>query len=184
MKREIERQIFHLLMGLGALAALLILGKGMLMGMTFFIVLIGLLLINLTFIGKKIGLVTWFLERFERTNIPFVGWGSACYATGVLIVATFLPSVEQAAAAILILALGDAASTLVGMKGKIKLPYNKRKTLEGSISFFIASLPGYFFVGPVIIPIAVVGAVVESLDLPFDDNITVPIAITIAFLVI
>jgi len=184
MKREIERQAFHVLAGIVALAVLLYLGKGMLAGMMFFVVLIGLLLINLNFTGKKLGLVAWFLERFERTNVPFVGWGSACYATGVLIAAVFLPSADQVAAAIIILALGDAASTLVGMRGKIKLPYNKKKTLEGSAAFFIASLTGYLFAGPMILPVALAGALMESLDLPFDDNITVAVAITTAFLVI
>ncbi len=183
-KTELERQIFHILMGFIALLVLFILGKGMLMGMMFFIVIIGLLLVNLTFIGRKIGLVEWFVERFERTNVPFTGWGSACYATGVLIAATFLNDPLAVAATIVILAIGDASSTLIGEDGEIRLPYNRKKTLEGSIAFFTASLVGYFFVGNAIFLIALIAAIVESLDLPFDDNITVPIAVVTAFLVI
>lgn len=183
-KDELERQLFHVLAGMIALAVLLLLGKGMLMGMMFFIILIGLLFINQTFLGRKIGLVEWFVGRFERTNVPFVGWGSACYATGVLMAAAFLGSVDMVAATIMIMAFGDAASTIIGRMGEIRLPYNRKKTLEGAIAFYTASLVGYFFVGNAIFPVALAGALVESLDLPFDDNITVPIATTIVFLVI
>ncbi len=183
-KVEVKRQVFHILLGVLALVVLLIYGKGILMGMTFFIIIIGLLLVNETFLGKKIILVDWFRKRFERRNIPFPGWGSACYATGVLRAASFLENPDAIAASVIILAVGDGVSTLIGRNGKIRLPYNRKKTLEGSAAFFVASLPGYFLVGNIIVPIALVAAFVESLDIPFDDNITVPTVTTFLFLVI
>ena len=183
-KTELERQLLHMILGLLALAILLVFGRGILTGMMFFIVIIGLLLVNLTYLGKKTGIVELFVRRFERTNVPFPGWGSACYATGVLLVASFLTDPNVIAASIIILAIGDGIATLAGKAGRIRLPYNRKKTLEGTVAFFIASLPGYFFVGDIIIPIALIAAVVESLDLPLDDNVTIPVAITAVFLVI
>ncbi len=182
-KNEIERQIFHIIVGLLAIIFLILFGRGMLMGAAFFTLIIGLLLVNLTFLGRRIGLVDWFIKHFERNNIPFPGWGSACYATGVLLVTSFLEDPNAIIAALIIMALGDGMSTLIGRKGRIKLPYNRKKTLEGTIAFFVFSLLGYPFVGGVIIPVAIVAAIVEGLDLPMDDNLTVPIVITFLFLV-
>jgi dolichol kinase len=184
MRDETERQFFHILLGLLVVEFLVYFGKGMLMGATFFALIFGLLLVNLTLLGRRIGFVEWFIEHFERSNIPFPGWGSACYATGVLLVTSFIENTDAVIAALLIMALGDGMSTIIGRKGKIKLPYNRKKTLEGTLAFFAVSLVGYPFVGSIIIPVAAIAAVVEGLDLPMDDNLTVPIVLTILFLVI
>ncbi len=183
MRIENARQLLHIIIGLLAIVFLTHYGKGMLMGAVFFIIIIGLLLVNATFLGRKIGIVEWFKERFERDGIPFPGWGSACYATGVLLAASFLEDQNAIIAVLIIMALGDGMSTLIGQKGEIKLPYNRKKTLEGTISFFAFSLFGYLFVGPEIISIALAAAFVESLNTPFDDNLTVPVVTTFLFLV-
>jgi len=176
--------MFHIIIGLVAIVVLTHYGKGILMGAVFFTIIIGLLMVNATFLGRKIRLVEWFKKRLERSNVPFPGWGSACYAAGVLLAASFLEDQNAIIATLIIMALGDGMSTLIGKTGQIKLPYNRKKTLEGSIAFFAFSLFGYFFVGPEIIPIALAAAFVESLDIPFDDNITVPVVTTFLFLVI
>jgi dolichol kinase len=42
------------------------------------------------------------------------------------------------------LVIGDALAGLVGYKfGRHKLPYNKNKTIEGSIAFFVSTLLSY-----------------------------------------
>ena len=183
-KSEIERQLFHIVIGLIAIFIIMEFGKGVLMGVVFFTIIMGLFLVNMTFLGKKIGLVNWFIRHFERNNIPFPGWGSACYATGILLVASFLEDQNAIIAAIFIMAVGDGVSTLIGRKGRIKLPYNKKKTLEGTTAFFLFSLIGYLFVGEIIIPISLIAAIVESLDLPIDDNLSIPVVLTFLFLVI
>jgi len=181
---ETRRQVIHMLLVLPALYVLFFLGRGYFIGAAFLVILLGLLIINLHCINKKIRIVEWLIRNFERSDIRFPGWGSACYATGVLLAATFLNDMNSIAATILILGIGDGFSTIVGSRGKVKLPYNKKKTLEGTIAFFVASLSGYVFVGSAIIPVALIAALVEGLDLPIDDNITVPIATIIAFMVI
>ncbi len=181
---EIKRQLFHILIGVIALLILVFIGKGTLMAFSFFTLIIGLLLVNLTFLGKKILLVEFFRKHFERKNIPFPGWGSACYATGVLLITSFLTNQNAIAASIIILGIGDGVSTLIGRNGRIPLPYNRKKTLEGSFAFFLSSLLGYSFVGPLIIPAAFLAAISESLDLPIDDNLFVPIITTAFFMVV
>jgi len=183
MKEEIERQLMHFLVGIAAILLLLYIGREFMIAAVFFIVIIGMLIINIRTLGAKIALVEWFIKRFERKNIGLGGFGSACYAIGALIPLAFLHSPSEIAAVIFILAIGDGASTIIGMKGKHKISYNKEKTFEGTIAFFLASLPAYFFIGEAIIPLAIIAAIVESLPLRLDDNLTVPIACTIFFLV-
>ena len=70
MDRETARQIFHMAVGLCAVALLLTLGRGAMIVATFLIIIIGLLLINLRLLGFKIPIVRWFEERFERSDAP------------------------------------------------------------------------------------------------------------------
>ncbi len=185
MKRlELERQLIHILLVFPAVAILFFYGREVFVAVTFLILLFGLSLVNITFLGKKVGPVQWLVQRFERSDTRFPGWGSACYATGVLLAATFLEDPNAIAASIIILGIGDGFSTLVGVMGKTRIPYNRKKTVEGSAAFFVASLAGYFFVGDAVFLPALFAALVESLDLPIDDNITIPVATTIVFMVI
>ncbi|VVC01722.1 Uncharacterised protein [uncultured archaeon] len=181
---ETRRQLFHIIIAILAIAFLFAFGRGLLMGAAFVILLIGLVLINRAYLGQRIGPVDWFIRNFEREGVRFPGWGSACYATGVLLLTSFLNSTGAIAAGIWLFGIGDGISTLVGQHGKIKLPYNKRKTLEGSLAFFLSGLIGYVFIGPLIIPAALLAAFIESLPLPIDDNLSIPVALTIMFLLL
>ncbi len=182
MERETERQLFHLTLGVIALLLLLHFGRGFMIGFVFFTVIIGTLLMNIRLLGGKIVVVQWFEERFERPDALLPGWGSACYAIGVLILLTFLTDINAMAASILVLGLADALSTVIGRRGKMKLPYGSNKTLEGSAAFFVSSLAAWYFVGPVAIPLAFVATIAESLP-GLEDNLTVPIACMLFFLV-
>lgn len=183
MDRELARQLFHIVVGLAAIAALLVLGRGFMIAAVFFIIIFGLILINARLIGLDIQLVRWFEERFEREHAPVPGWGSACYAAGALIALSILTNVGSIAAVFVALALGDGLSTIVGMHGKIKLPYNKRKTFEGVVVMFMASLLSYFFVGPIAIPMAILAALTESLPV-LEDNLSVPIVCTLILAIV
>ena len=88
------------------------------------------------------------------------------------------------AGGIIVLALGDAVSTLAGMGGRYPLPWNSKKTAEGMVGFFLASLPAYLVIGPMVFPLAILCAIVETLPFGIDDNITVPVVITAFFLLV
>ena len=181
---ETKRQIIHILIGFAAIAFLFLFGRGMLIGPIFFTIIIGLIIINQTYLGRKISIIEWFIEQFERKDVQFPGWGSASYATGVLLLSCFLTDINIIAASILIIALGDGVATIAGKKGKISIPYNKKKKLEGSIAFFLSSLVGFFFIGPLIIPAAAVAMIVESFPIAMDDNLTLPVILILFFLVV
>ncbi len=183
MDRETARQLFHMTVGLIALAGLLAFGKGFMTAAVFFTIILGTILINARMRGLKIPLVQWFEERFERESAPVPGWGSACYAAGALLAITFLPEAAQIAAAIFILGIGDGVSTIIGRRGRMRLPYNKDKTVEGSLAFFVACLPAYAFIGPAVVPLALIAAIAESLP-GIEDNLLIPLVCTIFLLAV
>ena len=103
-----------------------------------------------------------------------------------------------AAGAWAVMAFGDGLAGIVGRAvGRIRYPWNRKKTLEGTLGFFIGGVagaaalmywttrgvvpkgwtaePALFFLG---VPAAVVAltGLLETLDLRLDDNFTVPMA--------
>ncbi len=99
------------------------------------------------------------------------------FAIGILITLLLFPA-PVSSAAIAIFALGDsAASVFGGLISKKPLPFNKGKTLEGSLAgFFFAFLAGSFFIPPAEALIgAAVAMTIECLPLPVNDNILVPL---------
>lgn len=106
---------------------------------------------------------------------------------GVIIaLALFHFNILIANAAIIILALGDSASTIFGKKfGRNPLPLNQMKTFEGSFVFLMVGLAGALtqlplfpsFIG------AVFGTIAEAYS-PIDDNILIPVVSGVAMSVV
>jgi len=113
------------------------------------------------------------LAKREDDEIGFV-----YFFMGIIITLYFFQfNMAIANAAILILLFGDSASTLIGMRfGKIKLPFQANKTIEGSLAFLVVG----FLAGLTQLPIlpAFLGAFAGSLTeaySPIDDNIPIPL---------
>ena len=114
-------------------------------------------------------------EELEKKT--FIGtvyfWGLT-----ILIIA-FLPP-QQAAAAIMISSFGDAAAAIVGKAvGGPRIPYNRRKTVSGSIAMFIVSLISCLLAGVSIyagIIVSLLSTIAESLTtVSVNDEISVPV---------
>lgn len=128
--------------------------------------------------GKNVAIVSSVI-RHAATNVELYEFGTApiFFALGILLV-LLLFSAPVSSAAIAIFAFGDSAAAILGrIVGKRKLPFNKGKTLEGSIiGFFFGFLGATFFVNPLkALAGAAVAMLVESLPLPLNDNLTVPL---------
>lgn len=178
--KEMERQIFHAVLAVVLVILLFYLGRIKFLAMVFAGILVGSLVINLKSLGTKMPIADWFHYRFERDATRFPGYGSAWYAIGILIIAVLINDVPRISAGILIFGLGDSFSTMIGINyGKNKLPYNNKKSVQGTIAFFVSSCVSYIFIGPIAILIAALSAIVESLPVPMDDNLTVPLGIAI-----
>ncbi|HLC69217.1 MAG TPA: hypothetical protein VJH24_05230 [Candidatus Bilamarchaeaceae archaeon] len=178
--REHSRQLVHIGMGSLFIAIVFWLGRTALLTLSFFSLIIGSLLINMAFQGKRFFLIEW-AEKFERRGVQFPGYGSAWYMVGVLLLASFLTDRTEIASGILLLGLSDGLSTIIGSLSHAKLPYNPKKSWEGSLIFFLSGLITFSWIGPSAIALAFVAALVESLPLPLDDNVTVPIATVLFF---
>ncbi|MDO8554740.1 MAG: hypothetical protein Q7S22_08075 [Candidatus Micrarchaeota archaeon] len=182
--QEIPRQIFHIIIGLIIIIMLAYLGREVTIIIAFLGAILGSILINRKATDKSL----WFFEniyqKFERQGGRLPGWGAAWYMIGVLLIMVFLKNTSSIAACVFVFAMGDGFSTLIGMLGKIKLPYNSKKTLEGTIAFFFTSTPAYIFIKEPVIILALIGAIVESLPLDIEDNMLVPVALVITLYVL
>lgn len=180
-KLELRRQVAHLVTGV---TIVFLLKLQLLNEQILFWVLIlgGLLSILIRF--YRIPLVDRILLFFERPEDlkSFPGKGSFFLVLGSLLALQFFPR-EIALAAITIMAVGDAITTVIGTYfGKIKNPLNPKKHLEGTALAIVASTFAAFFFVP--FPIAffgsVAGMIFESITVRYisqivDDNVVIPV---------
>lgn len=178
--KEIDRQLVHLNIGLFIILLMAVFGITFCTALMFACVIAALAIVHLKMEKRKVPVIDWFLGMFEREGV-IPGYGSLLYLVGVLLLFTFLEDPAKIATSILILGIGDGMATIVGMEGTAKILYNKKKTVEGSIAFFAFCLPVFFLSGFAGVVAAFVSAVVESLPLDMDDNVTIPIACIIVF---
>jgi len=128
--------------------------------------------------------ISWFLKKFERDNARFPGEGAIFYLTSAVFVLMAFPE-KVALASIMILALGDAFSTIIGKNfGKRKI--TKQKTIEGMLAGIIAGFLGaMLFVSPLTAFLGSLGAMVfEAIEVKVknvsvDDNLFIPVIASI-----
>jgi len=184
---ETLRQLYHISLGLFFLAAFLSFGKGALLALLLLCTLFVLCMVHLKHLHVRIPFIDIFLINMEREDAPSQGAGSLWYLCGMLLIASFLQSDAYIAASLYILAIGDGFSTLAGKYfGKHPLPYNKRKTLEGSLAFFLFCLPTYLLAGVPALAVAFFCTLVESMPhsygkMRIDDNLSISLACVLLF---
>jgi phytol kinase len=122
------------------------------------------------FIYKYLGIMIRPCEKRDLVGATYILTGS--------ILAIFLFDKPIAIAAISFIVVGDTAGAIIGrLWGRVRL---RSKSLEGSISFFLAScliaviIPGIPFW--VMVIGAFVATIVEAITLHIDDNLIVPIS--------
>lgn len=100
----------------------------------------------------------------------------------ILTIYLFQFNMAVANAAIIILLFGDSASTIFGKKyGKTHLPFNRKKTIAGTMAFFVVALIGAWTHVPPLPALfgALFGALTEAYS-PIDDNIPIPLISALA----
>ncbi len=123
--------------------------------------------------------------------------GILLYPLSVLLLTLIFPTrLDIAAAAWAILAFGDGAATLVGRRSEEtsgRLPWNRDKSVAGTLAFIVCGSVGgvalAWWVRPAITPLpplvftivapivaAAIAAMVETIPVRMDDNISVPVA--------
>lgn len=178
---EFRRQFAHLIIGI--IIAIGVFFKFITTEfLTFILALGGLLII---FMRKMtIPVITHILEFFERKKDikTFPGRGAFFLVLGSWLTTIFFSNII-AAAAILIMAVGDAIATIAGHHiGKIQIPYNKEKTLEGAVTAFFTAMLAAAFIVPLhhALIASAIAMFIESLPLKIgsfkiDDNLIIPL---------
>lgn len=130
--------------------------------------------------NRKVFFFSFILRKCKRKNDER---GFVYFFIGIILTLyLFKFNIAIANAAILIFLLGDSASTIFGKKfGKRPLPFNERKTLVGTTTFFIVALIGALTQLPLLPALvgALCGAITEAYS-PIDDNIPIPVIAGIA----
>lgn len=173
---EVKRQIFHLFLGI---SIALLYNFHILSARRMFIILTIGILLSIASSKYKIPGIAWFLERFERKHAKFPGQGAIFFILGCFTVIGLFPP-DIASAAILVLAVGDSFSTLVGKHfGKHKMG---SKSIEGTVAGIVLGFLGAFIFVPFLTAFlgAFVAMLAEALDIKLfnrvvDDNLLVPI---------
>lgn len=205
---EARRKVLHILTAVLAVPLLLFVPLLPLLGIS----ALGIIVISLTwgierrrvsraFRGPLHDELAHVLDSTRRPGEDYP-WSPVLYTVSLVIIALahqFLGlSWALAFAAYAILGIGDAASALVGVAyGRTRLPWNRRKSVEGTIAglvagFLAASFLGavpYWLAGLTVPPIfqgvvlvgATAGALAESLP-RVEDNLVVPLASAAAML--
>ncbi len=182
INNEINRKMLHIFSGVIMLIFFLLFGRIAFIILLILMVIAGMMIINMLFVGWKFPFTDWFIRNFERHKIKFPGYSTAWYLTGLLFATSVLHSQSEIAAVMCALVFGDGISAIFGTCGTRKLFYNKNKTLEGVVAFAIATLSSIVFVGWIAIPFAIIIAIFESFPLGIDDNFSVPVFGTAFFI--
>lgn len=176
MGNELNRQAFHLFFGLFLAGASLVLGQ------VWFVLLCTVILLGEAFIIAFPTVLSHFLfEHFERKDQkPFPGKGAIAYTVGALVCALLFP--QHVFPALLVLAVADSLSTLVGKyAGRHRTLWSDRKTYEGMLAFYVASAAILAFHTPLWPLGALVVTFVEAADYRqlflLDDNLVIPLAV-------
>jgi len=97
-------------------------------------------------------------------------------SSGVILSLILFPELI-ACVVIMIVACADSMATMIGMfYGRVKLPYNRKKSMEGSVAFFLTAFVCAFFYLPLMtaLIVSVVSCIIETLPIEFD-NISIPL---------
>ncbi len=135
--------------------------------------------------GKDVPIASKLVEKFERPEemekLP--GQGTVYFIIGVMVAGAITLDVKCMDIVITVLSVGDSVSTIIGTRfGTTQILYSPRKTVEGSLSGFVAaSVASALITGDLAASTfcSAVGMAVESLPTP-NDNLTIPIAVALA----
>ena len=174
---EIRRQLFHVCLGLVLVS---LLNHNLISSHDLFWILVAGILTSWISLRHRIPVVAWFLDKFERKQVR-PGKGAITYFIGAILALELFPR-DVAFAAILVLAVGDGVSSLVGPFGHLKTKLSDKKLFEGTIAgAAFGGAAAMAFVSPLEAFIAATVAMLfEAVEIRFNqnllnDNVTVPL---------
>lgn len=150
------------------------------------LVLLLILLFIFYFIHKshldKSGIV-YEIMNFVSARDRFQGESAIWFILGAMILIGFTQDVGKSIAGLYIVTIGDVASAAFSSKPKANSLF-KNKNVFSYAAFVIASLPSILILGLSVIPLILIAALIESLDLKINDNFLLFAFLTLGLLLI
>ena len=187
-RNELARQLVHLMLGLLIIAGLLLLWKlthgwqFIAVFVTWVVFILFCALIYLIARGAKTPFNSWF--EFMGKRDDFIGEGALWYLLGLMITLSFLDRFLYIISTIYILSVGDSISTIFTYKKKYEYSFFKGRNWASYLAFIAFTLPISILMGVKAIPLIILCAVIESLDLKINDNFLIPLVCVIYLLVV
>lgn len=170
---ELKRDYLQVALGLILVVVIAVFGKYGIYA-SFYLTLLGVLGIGYSLNSKSEALS--FFRTLEKDGV-FFGRGAIFLAVGFTILESLYPSMRIALFGIAVLLFCDPAATIIGLKlGRLKLPYNRKKSYAGTIGYFaVGAIFGVVLIGYISLPIIFLLAFLESLSNKIDDNVSVAV---------
>jgi len=174
-KVEINRDIVQIILGIVLIGIILFFSSDYITvaGVIFAFIMLCYTFNNLL-ANRNLSLLYKRAMDLERKDATY-GQGATYLAASTALIVGFNHNVHVLLFGIAVLFFADSMATIVGvsMRRAAQLPYNRNKTIAGSVAFFIiAAIAGFVLIGSFLGPVfALVLAFVESLGTSIDDNI-------------
>lgn len=137
--------------------------------------------------GLQIPLLSMLTEKCKRPGEKGRLSRGALFLVLAGILTPFLFGQTAAAVGLAQVFVADTAATLTGMAwGAKKLPWSRKKSWVGSATFLLVSflISLWLVPWPQALVLALIGAAVESLPIPEVDNLTVPLLVSTAAMIL
>jgi dolichol kinase len=178
-RTELARQIMHVMIGVFLIAGMLCLWY-FTHGWHFiaiFIAWVGVIgyciLINMHALGAKTPFEGLF--KFLGARDEFPGEGALWYLLGLVLALSFLDRFLYIIATIYILAVGDGIATIYSYKRTYTRSFFKGRSWYSYLAFIAFTMPVSIVMGIKAIPLIILCAIAESLDLKINDNFLIPL---------
>jgi len=175
--QELFRKLVHLIFGLLIAGMVLVAGQTVATAILTGGLLIGIVLVDLILRGYRLPLFSHLLAHFDRGDrLP--GKGALTFAVSALACVVLFP-LAISVPAIVTLAVLDSVTTIVGLRFGRHRIYNG-KSWEGTLAGIAATAVILLhFVSPAgAAAVAILAGVIELVS-PVDDNLVIPVAVSL-----
>ncbi len=177
-RTEVKRDIVQIILGIIVMAIIYFLPEWLSYPIIFALIFVAG--VANSYMSSSSCAIAKFLKSLERSNVTF-GAGAIYIAVSTMLLMGFVYSKPFLLFGIAALFISDSFATIIGINGRHKI--RRKKTVEGSLGYFLSlAAIGYTLIGLWALPLALFLAAVEIESTHIDDNILVPSAYIIVYL--
>lgn len=184
---NVLRGFFHLFFGLFIMFILMLSTLYSLYPIHITLIVLLLILITIFYLlhfvqSRKSNMLTEIMN-FISIRDRFQGESAIWFIVGAMLLIGFTQDVNKSIAGLYIVTIGDVASAAFSSYPR-KKSFFKNKNLLSYSAFVLSSLPSVLILGFQIVPIILIAALVESLDLKLNDNILLFVFLTLSLMLV